>query len=111
MAEQQYPGWHKDPDGVWRNPRYPRGGNHPKDGLSIVYDAEMNGAVLTVDGHISPFSFGELQNLNEQLLAVRRQAQDENSRLWKEKEQIMHVEDGIEPAVYVRGIRQNPRRK
>jgi hypothetical protein len=101
----------KTPDGVWRHPRYPKGKPDTKEGLSLVYDAEMNGAVLTLDGRSVPLSFGELSFLSDQLLAARRQAQEENSRLWKEKEAIGQAEEGIEPAVYVRGIRQNPPRR
>lgn len=111
VHEQQYPGWSRDADGVWRNPRYPRGKPSQKDGLSLVYDPEINGGVLTIDGHSSPLSFGQVQHLIGQLDDVRRQAQNENSRLWKEKEQIMFTEEGIEPAVYVRGVRQSPLRR
>lgn len=109
--EQQYPGWSKDDDGVWRNPRYPRGKPRQREGLSLVYDAEINGAILTIDGHAAPLSFGEVQHLMEQFSGIRRQAQEENARLWKEKEQILFHEEGVEPAVYVRGIRQNPPRR
>lgn len=107
-ASQQYPGWTKDPDGQWRHPRYPKGSKSQKDGLSIVYDEEMNGAVITVDGHSTPLSFWELSNFLGQAHDIRKMAQDENSRLWAEKEQVLLVEEGIEPAVYVRGVLQNP---
>lgn len=110
-TEQQYPGWTKDPDGVWRNPRYPKSSKSVKEGLSLVYDDEINGAVLTVDGHSYPLSFWELSNFLGQAHDARRSAQDENSQLWKEKEEIMRVEDGVEPAIYQRGIRMNPTRR
>lgn len=108
-TSQQYPGWTKDPDGQWRNPRYPRGSKSRREGLSIVYDEEINGAVITVEGYSVPLSFWELSNFLDDAWSARRQAQEENSRLWKEKEQVLLVEDGVEPAVYVRGVLQNPR--
>jgi hypothetical protein len=107
-TSQQYPGWTKDPDGQWRNPRYPRGSSSRKEGLSIVYDDEINGAVITVEGHSVPLSFWELSNFLNDAYTARAQGQAENARLWKEKEQVLFVEEGIEPAVYVRWIRQNP---
>lgn len=110
-TEQQYPGWTKDPDGVWRNPRYPKGSKSQKDGLSLVYDDELNGAVITVDGHSSPLSFWELSNFLDQAQEIRKAVQGENSRLWKEKEEIMRVEDGVEPGIYQRGRRMNPTRR
>jgi hypothetical protein len=109
-TSQQYPGWTKDPDGQWRNPRYPRGSSSRKEGLSITYDEEINGAVITVDGHSTPLSFWELSNFLDDAHRSRVLAQAENARLWKEKEQVLFVEEGIEPAVYVRGRLQNPDR-
>lgn len=108
-VSQQYPGWSKDPDGQWRHPRYPRGSSSRKEGLSIVYDEEINGAVITVDGHSVPLSFWELSNFLDDAYRARAQGQAENARLFKEKEQVLLVEEGIEPAVYVRGVLQNPR--
>lgn len=100
-------GWTKEPDGVWRNPRYPKGGARQKEGVNLVYDAGTNGARLSVDGREVALTFGELGFLIQQASGVNREVQTENARLWKEKEQIMWDEDGIEPAVYVRGVRQN----
>jgi hypothetical protein len=110
-TSQQYPGWTKDPDGQWRNPRYPRGSSSRKEGLSIAYDEEINGAVITVDGKSTPVSFWELSNFLDDAYKARVLAQAENSRLWQEKEQVLFVEEGLEPAVYVRGRLQNPERR
>lgn len=110
QTSQQYPGWTKEPDGQWRNPRYPRGSGSHKEGLTITYDEEINGAVITVDGHSSPLSFWELSNFVTDALQAHKTAQEENARLWKEKEQVLFIEESIEPAVYVRGRLQNPGR-
>lgn len=107
-TSQQYPGWTKDPDGQWRHPRYPRGSSSRKEGLSIAYDEEINGAVITVDGNSTPLSFWELSNFLDDAHKARVLAQAENALLFKEKEQVLLVEEGIEPAIYIRGVRQNP---
>ena len=110
QTSQQYPGWTKDPDGQWRNPRYPRGSSSRREGLSIVYDEEANGAVITIEGYSVPLSFWELSSFLGDAQSVHAKAQEENARLWKEKEQVLFIEEGIEPAVYVRGRLQNPGR-
>ncbi len=100
-------GWYKDTDGVWRNPRYPKGGKKPHPDIDAGYNEETNGAWINVNGDAVELNFNELQWLMHQLYNANATAQAENSRLWKEKEAIMIEEDGYVPPVYQRGRRIN----
>lgn len=98
MAE--YGDWHKDPDGQWRHPRYPKGGDRQHPEVEAGYCRTHNGAWLNIDGKVIELNFNELGFLLGQLIKANQTAQAENSRLWKEKEAIMIAEDGYVPPVY-----------
>lgn len=92
--------WHKDPDGQWRHPRYPKGGDRQNRFVDAGYCEETNGARIWVNGEAVDLNFNELGFLMRQLYAINATAQAENVRLWKEKEAILIREEGYVPPIY-----------
>lgn len=89
----KYGDWEKESDGVWRHPRYPRGGDKQHSEVDAGYDQTTNGAWIEVKGERVLLTFGELGFLQGQLIRARQTAQKENSRLWQEKAAIIEAEE------------------
>lgn len=92
--------WTKEEDGVWRTPRYPKGGRKEHPDVSVSYCEETNGALLYINDEYAKLDFNEMGSLIRQLYYVNAIAQAENVRLWEEKQAIMVKEDGYEPPRY-----------
>jgi len=89
----KYGAWAKESDGVWRHPRYPKGGPRQHPEIEIRYEDDFNGATLTVGDTLVALTHGNLRSLIDQCIQVNKQIQAENSVLWAEKVAIIEVEE------------------
>lgn len=93
-----FPGWHKDEDGEWRNPRYSSNTAPHDETFRAEHDVENGCAVITHNGVSVPVSLRQLHHLNGQTQAIVRQIQDQNSALYPAKAQIGFLDYGrLEP--------------